>query len=455
MAADILSQLWQCTCAISFAVVLILLVRVPLRRAFGARAACWAWVLVPLSLVAVLLPRSQESVRALAAVEEWSTTVPVLAGPTREQLPSSALVLLAWMSGCFAMLCVTGIRQRRFLRSLGLLARGDDGLLRSSAVVSPLVVGAFRPRLIVPVDFEQGHSAILRELMLAHERKHLERGDTRIAAGGALLVCIFWFNPLVYFALRLLREDQEMACDAATLAKSGTERRLYAEALIDTQLAGQFGIVLPAGCHWRSAHPLKARVSMLKNPLPGRARMMAGIATVGLIGTGATMALWAAQPATVTDDVVVLSMKWMVEEPKSGKIGRIIRVAFDNRLVPLGTELLSEAGINGGKSLPYNIACTPRAVAAAPAGAGQWLLGCRFLKDGKVLALPEITTSEGELPTIDMTDPDTGVRLYFVVNASNSPERIRLARQNAAREASMPPPTPVFRSAPSVPEIVH
>ncbi len=448
MAAEILSQLWQCTLAVSCAVVLIVLVRVPLRRAFGARAACWAWALVPLSLLAVLLPRPQESIHALATVEEWSTAVPVLVGPARDELPWPATVLAAWVLGSIAMLCATGMRQQRFLRSLGLLVRGDDGLLRSPALTSPLVVGAFRPRLIVPADFEQRHSAQLRALMLAHEQKHLERGDTRIAAGAALLVCTFWFNPLVYYALRLLRMDQEMACDAATLAHSGTERKLYAEALIDTQLAEQFGIVLPVGCHWRSAHPLKARISMLKNPLPGRARMVAGIVTAGLIGTGAAMALWAAQPATVADEVVVLSMKWIAEEPKVGpqQIGRTIRLSLENKLVPLGTELVS----GYGKS-PYNVACTPRALAAAADGAAQWLLECRFLKDGKVLALPAITTSEGGLPSIEMTDPDNGVRLYLVVNASSSPDRIRLARQNAAREASMPPPTPVFRSAPATP----
>jgi beta-lactamase regulating signal transducer with metallopeptidase domain len=402
-----------------------------------------------LSILAVLLPRPQESILALATVEEWSTAPPVLAGSAHEEPFWPEIALAAWLLGSIAMLCVTAMRQQRFLRSLGILVRGDDGLIRSSALTSPLVVGAFIPRLIVPADFEQRHSAQLRALMLAHEQKHLERGDTRIAAGAALLVCTFWFNPLVYYALRLLRMDQEMACDAATLAHSGTERRLYAEALIDTQLAEQFGVVLPVGCHWRSSHPLKARISMLKNPLPGRARMRAGIVTAGLIGMGAAMALWAAQPATDSDDVVVLSMKWIVEEPKVNGMGRVTRLSRDNKLVPLGTELVSGFG---GMST-YDVACTPRALAAAADGAAQWLLACKFLRDGKVWALPEITTSEGQLPSIDMTDPDTGVRLYLVVNASSSPDRIRLARQNAAREASMPPPTPVFKSAPPTPQV--
>jgi beta-lactamase regulating signal transducer with metallopeptidase domain len=450
MAAEILLQLWQCTLAVSCSIVLILLVRVPLRWAFGARAACWAWSLLPLGLLAVLLPRPPKSVLAAATVEQWNTAVPALAAPAAQELPWAAAILVAWLVGSVVMLCVTAIRQRRFLRSLELPVQREDGLLRSPALTSPLVVGALRPRLIIPANFEQRHPRALRTLMLAHEQQHLERGDTRIAAGAALLVCVFWFHPLVYYALRLLRIDQEMACDAAALAHSGTDRKLYAQALIDTQLAEQFGVVLPVGCHWRPAHPLKTRITMLKNPLPGRTRMIFGIVTAGLIGAGAATALWAAQPGTTADDVVVLSVQWMAQERTSPeKIGRTFRLSQANKLVPLGTELVTGFG-----QAPYTVACTPHALADTADGAAQWRLDCRFLREGKLLAQPVITTSEGGLPSVDMTDPESGVRLHLVVNASRSPDRIRLARQNAARDAAAPAPAPVFKSAPSAPQPV-
>src|SRR5690606_34547293 len=43
--------------AVTGAVLLVLALRRPLRRAFGARLAYLAWSLVPLALVAALLPR--------------------------------------------------------------------------------------------------------------------------------------------------------------------------------------------------------------------------------------------------------------------------------------------------------------------------------------------------------------------------------------------------------------
>ena len=51
-----LETLFEATLATSVAVLLVLALRRPLRAAFGARVAYGAWVLVPASLVAVLLP---------------------------------------------------------------------------------------------------------------------------------------------------------------------------------------------------------------------------------------------------------------------------------------------------------------------------------------------------------------------------------------------------------------
>ncbi|MCH1932675.1 hypothetical protein L9G16_21260, partial [Shewanella sp. A25] len=66
---------------------------------------------------------------------------------------------------------------------------------------------------------------------------------------------------------RAMRLDQELACDAATLRRFPKARRLYAEALLKTELAHT---PLPFGCRWPAAarHPLEVRLAALK----GRAR---------------------------------------------------------------------------------------------------------------------------------------------------------------------------------------
>ncbi|MDE2052238.1 MAG: hypothetical protein KGJ72_14600, partial [Gammaproteobacteria bacterium] len=128
-----------------------------------------------------------------------------------------------------------------------------DGTWRSRRVTEPMLIGALRPKVLVPLDFEVRYSAEERELVLAHERTHMRRGDTLVNAFGAAWLCVFWFNPLMYWAMRLLRFDQDLACDAAVLAAAGKGRRgRYAEALLKAQLAGEGALPLPLACHWRS-----------------------------------------------------------------------------------------------------------------------------------------------------------------------------------------------------------
>jgi TonB family protein len=63
--------------------------------------------------------------------------------------------------------------------------------------------------------------------------------------------------------------------------------------MLKTQLAD---LGLPAGCHWQSSHPLKERIAMLKQPLPGRTRRWIGTACVAVIVAATSFAAWAAQP---------------------------------------------------------------------------------------------------------------------------------------------------------------
>ncbi|MGD3580303.1 M56 family metallopeptidase, partial [Xanthomonas citri pv. citri] len=41
----------------------------------------------------------------------------------------------------------------------------------------PVSVGLWRPRIVLPMDFDTRYSAAERTLILAHERLHLRRGD--------------------------------------------------------------------------------------------------------------------------------------------------------------------------------------------------------------------------------------------------------------------------------------
>jgi beta-lactamase regulating signal transducer with metallopeptidase domain len=79
------------------------------------------------------------------------------------------------------------------------------------ALASPCLVGFLRPRILV--TRAAAESPALLTMTLMHERMHHARRDMLWAALRGLLLCAWWWHPLVWVAARLSREDGEAACD--------------------------------------------------------------------------------------------------------------------------------------------------------------------------------------------------------------------------------------------------
>lgn len=298
--AELIRWLLESTFAVSAAIVLVLLLRPPLRAAFGANAAYLLWALPPLAMLAASLPAPVA--RALPADVLVRIEAATAAGnaPLAAGVLSLSWLLPAWLAGAIALAAWQVVLQRRFRRSLGRVRPDGDGHARAGGSAGlPAVVG-LRARIVLPADFEARYSAGERALILAHERIHRARGDVFGNLLLAALHCVYWFNPLAWIAAERFRRDQELACDESVVARHPRSRRLYAEAMVKTQLSA---LPAPLACHWFGGHPLKERIAMLKRPIPGRTRVAAGLAVAGLAVAGIAYAVWAARPATrVADD---------------------------------------------------------------------------------------------------------------------------------------------------------
>ncbi|MDF2985503.1 MAG: antirepressor regulating drug resistance protein, partial [Eubacterium sp.] len=73
-----------------------------------------------------------------------------------------------------------------------------------------------------------------RKYIIIHELVHIKRLDYLIKPLSLLLLCIHWFNPVVWLSCRLLHKDMEMACDEKVIRVSkGDVRAEYASSLIN------------------------------------------------------------------------------------------------------------------------------------------------------------------------------------------------------------------------------
>ncbi|MEA5123040.1 TonB family protein [Xanthomonas floridensis] len=291
MSAD--AMVLRTTLYTSAAVLACLLLRGRLRAWLGPSAAYAIWASVPLALLAALLPGPPVGTVPLPG--SALVTLPFAPGSVSSRSNWREALGVAWSAGVVLMALRVWRSQWRFVRSLGpLRALGNTLWVATHDVGLPASLGVRRPRIVLPPDFTTRYSADERALVLAHEQQHLHRGDLWANALAIALLCLGWFNPLLYMGWRAFRLDQELACDAAVMALHPGKRRSYATAMLKCQLGSAW---TPLACHWAATHPLTQRLTALRMPAIAMQRARRNARAVMLLAAIASLACWVIQPA--------------------------------------------------------------------------------------------------------------------------------------------------------------
>ncbi|MGB3749074.1 MAG: M56 family metallopeptidase [Rhodanobacter sp.] len=295
---------WLALLAFTAAVLVLAALRKPCRRLFGTERAFQLWLLPPLALLASQLPHATVAPvlvlsPVVSAVASMGTLLPVrVVGP--DGVDWLAWAMLLWLAGSATSLLLAALAQARYRRRLRDATRVVDERSRwpvlraAGADIGPALVGAWRSRIVLPVDFEHRYDATEQMLILAHETIHARRRDGCWCLLARVAAAVFWFHPLAWWALAALRHDQELACDTAVLREHGSHRRSYAHAMLKTQPAA---FALPVGCSWSPRHPVTERIAMLKLQPPDLARRRAGGVLLAFLAIGVAGAVYAATPA--------------------------------------------------------------------------------------------------------------------------------------------------------------
>ena len=113
--------------------------------------------------------------------------------------------------------------------------RGPSVDLRESdSCATPLVVGLWRPTILLPRTIMQQLDDSELEAVLVHELVHVRRRDAWFRLGQSLLETLYFFHPAVWWAGRELRALREDACDETTVALLSGRRKAYGSALVKT-----------------------------------------------------------------------------------------------------------------------------------------------------------------------------------------------------------------------------
>jgi len=100
------------------------------------------------------------------------------------------------------------------------------------AVQAPSLLGILRPRILIASSAENLSDQEIRYIML-HELAHYKRKDVVVYCIIMVLQVIHWFNPVLWFCFKRMRQDMELAADAMVLNQLNVaEYKAYGRAML-------------------------------------------------------------------------------------------------------------------------------------------------------------------------------------------------------------------------------
>lgn len=344
----------QTTLAVALLIGLVLLVRRPFAKYFGAKAAYALWVLPAIRLVLPPLPAGWSlfspigQPAASAAPNAAPLPLPVsdapvfvtqpspgaseltlsAAQPLAPALPVSPAgagdgfvemlvaaagpsLLVAWLVGTLGYLGWACYRQMVFAHIIK--AEGQPASLAVQTEVmeicqaiglnsqkvsvqtsfisdGPLVSGLTKPVVLLPAWFEEDYTLAERRVALSHELTHVKRGDLWALQAATVFLALQWFNPLAHFAMRAFRSDQEASCDADVLRVGTSSPHDYGATLIKAVRKSRATPEPMLAASLTLNHSLAERLIQMRNPLPSFRQRFVGTALTAGVGSAILLA---------------------------------------------------------------------------------------------------------------------------------------------------------------------
>ena len=135
-----------------------------------------------------------------------------------------------WLIGVIGLLIYAFVSFIMLKRQVKNAQAIDKGIFRSGTIDSPFILGFVKPSIYIP-DYLDDEAYIC---VTEHEKAHIKRGDFIWKPFGFLILSVYWFNPLCWFAYIMLCKDIEYACDEkVTKDKDKNWKATYCQVLLD------------------------------------------------------------------------------------------------------------------------------------------------------------------------------------------------------------------------------
>ncbi|MNJ46224.1 Regulatory protein BlaR1 [compost metagenome] len=154
-------------------------------------------------------------------------------------------IAIIWIIGCIigAVRMLYHARISKMLFKSGILCEDEETIrafnsckqqlhikrkikLKVSGTLYPVLIGWLKPTILLPYDHLHIYSTEELRYILLHELQHFKHKDVSKQIISHWVEVIFWFQPFLIWAMRRLRKDIELYCDARVLKRLNKEESI-------------------------------------------------------------------------------------------------------------------------------------------------------------------------------------------------------------------------------------
>lgn len=134
-----------------------------------------------------------------------------------------------WLMGMAVLLIYSFFSLVKLQKRLKNAVHEKENIYIAEHLDTPFVMGFMRPKIYLPASLSEGE----KRYILLHERMHIRRFDHVIKVVSFFVLCLHWFNPLVWIAFLISGKDMEMSCDEAVIKQLGGDvKKEYSSSLL-------------------------------------------------------------------------------------------------------------------------------------------------------------------------------------------------------------------------------
>lgn len=252
MLEKIFLQILNMSFIASFVIIFVLIARLLLKRSPKVLSyALWGVVLFrlvfPFSFESVFSllpvktnPISQDIVYApipkvdtgISAINHAVNSSLPAATPAASINPMQIWVFIGttvWILGIAVLLIYSIFSLMKLHKRLKNAVHERDNIYLAEYLETPFVMGIIRPRIYLPASL----TAEEKRYIILHEEMHIKRFDHIVKIFSFFVLCLHWFNPLVWAAFFISGKDMEMSCDEAVIKQLGSNvKKEYSASLL-------------------------------------------------------------------------------------------------------------------------------------------------------------------------------------------------------------------------------